>query len=291
MRGFIAYSLRIRSDIGVPGGLDAPRAAEAADIAIELAPPRAGPADPALRREGDEICFDAPGVAAYRCLAERIRVAPCPGADAADVEAVLVATALPVSLWMRGGFVLHAAAARLAGHESAIAIAGASGSGKSTILAQLIDAGGSVLADDTVLLAAGDEAVQGSGLAGGYFRARDERAVRHFHPVPRERALERAPVAAILVLSRGDPGTLTRLAPVEAVAHLLANRHRPYAPALLGRHAATLADSTLIAGSTPIYAWRRPAGALELAAWEWDALARCAAGKGTGYDGQALAAQ
>lgn len=288
MRGFVVYGLRAHSQIDIPGGIPA-EASGTPDVTITLAAARAAQSDRIYRFEGADLCFTAPGIAEYRCRADGIRVTPHPAAGEADVAELLIATALPALLWIRGGFVLHAAAARLAGHDAAIAIAGASGSGKSTVLAQLIDAGGSLLADDTILLAARDSGAEAAGLPGGYFMREGEG--RRFHPVPGERALVRTPLAAVLILSHGDTGALTRVAPVAAVAQLHANRHRPRVPALLGREGAALADSALLAGAIPIYAWRRPAGALDLAAWEWTALARCAAGNEVGHDGQALAAQ
>lgn len=284
MRGLIAYGLRVRSQIDIPGALPADEHG-AFDLSVELAAPSAAQSDSIYRFEGADLCFTAPGIAEYRCHADGIRVSPHPHASATDVVEMLIATALPALLWMRGGFVLHAAAAQLPGSAAAIAIAGASGSGKSTVLAQLTDAGAPMLADDTILL--DSRTGEGAGLAGGYYLAEGE-GPRVFHPVPPARALVRAPVAAILILSRGDPETaasLTRTTQVEAVAQLLANRHRPRVPALLGRQAATLADSALLAGMIPIYAWRRPAGASALAAEEWMALARCAGDKGVEYDG------
>lgn len=283
MRGFVAYGLRVRSDIDIPGALVEPQAANAADVTVALAPPRLTQHAEIYRFEGEDLCFAAPGIAEYRCRADRIDVMPHPDAGETDVTEMLIATALPALLWRRGGFVLHAAAARLPGHAGALAIAGPSGIGKSTVLAGLADAGASVLADDTLLL--DPRCGEGAGLPGGYFVTREGK-VRRFQPA--RQPLVRARIAAILILSRGDPGvaaTLTRVAPVEAVARLLANRHRPRVPDLLGRNAATLADSALLAGSIPIYAWRRPAGVHALAAAEWAALARCAGDKGAGYKG------
>lgn len=287
MRGFVVHGLRAYSQIDIPGGMAAEMSG-VPDITIALAPSCAAQSDRIYRFEGADLCFTAPGIAEYRCRADGIRVTPHPDAGEADVAELLIATALPALLWMRGGFVLHAAAARLPGQDAAIAIAGPSGSGKSTILARLVEAGGALLADDTVLLDARGNA---AGLAGGYFVREGDGTRRRFQPVAREAALAGAPLAAILMLSRGADATLKRVAPVAAVAQLLANRHRPRVPALLGRHAATLADSALLAGAIPIYAWQRPAGAFDLAAWEWTALARCAAGKRVGHDGQDLAAQ
>lgn len=283
MHGFIAYGLRVRSDLRIPGGLPDTGAADEADIEIVLAPPCAAQSDLIYRFEGAALCFTAPGVAEYRCDAANIRVTPHPDASEAAVAELLIATAFPALLWMRGGFVLHAAAAQLAGSDAAIAVAGGSCSGKSTVLAQLVEAGAAVVGDDTIRLDTAGHAGEAAGLAGGYFLRGADGAARSYHSVPPDRARRAAPLAAILVLSRSDadaPGALRRLAPVEAVAQLLAHRHRPRVPALLGRHAATLADSALLAGTIPIYSWQRLAGSPELAAWEWVALARCARGQG-----------
>lgn len=282
MRGFLAYGLRIRSQIAIPGAL-ADEAADA-DIEIARAPPNATQSDRIYRFEGDALCFTAPGVAEYRCRPDRIQVTPHPAASETEIAALLIATALPASLWMRGRFVLHAAAARLPGRDRAIAVAGASGSGKSTILARIVAAGGSIVGDDTIVIDAVDRPGEASGLAGGYFLGGGQGAARTFHPVPRERSLASAQLGAILVLSHGDAQAFGRLTPVEAVAQLLAHRHRPRIPALLGRHAAILADSTLLARTIPLYSWPYSAGTGELAAWEWTGLARCA-GQGVGDDG------
>jgi len=284
VRGWIAYGLRVRSEIEIPGAVPAD-VQGGADLSIELASPSAAQSDSIYRLEGTDLVFTAPGVAEYRCRIDAIRITPHPEARAVDVAEMLIATALPALLWARGGFVLHAAAARLPGHAAALAIAGGSGIGKSTVLAQLADAGASVLADDTILF--DRRSRWGAGLAGGYYLAQGN-GERRFQPVASAQAIVRAPVAAILVLSRGDPETpasVTRVTQVEAVAQLLANRHRPRVPALLGRQAETLADSALLAGMIPIYAWKRPAGAPALAAAEWMVLARCAGGKGDEHDG------
>ncbi|WP_343519273.1 ATP-binding protein [Sphingomonas sp.] len=288
MRGFLAYGLRIRSQLDIPGAL-ADGAADA-EVEITRASPSAAQSDRLYRFEGDELCFTAPGVAEYRCRPDQLRVTPHPAASEAEVTALLIATALPALLWMRSGFVLHAAAAHLPGWERAIAIAGPSGSGKSTILAQLVAAGASILGDDTIAIDAAARPGEACGLPGGYFLGGGERP-RDFHAVPSDRGLVRDRLGAILILSRGgDPApSFGRFTPVEAVAQLLAHRHRPRVPALLGRHGATLADSALLAATIPLYSWPRSAGP-ELAAWEWAGLARCA-GQGVRDDGYGVAAQ
>lgn len=283
MPGFIAYGLRVRSDIRIPGALPHADAAGEADIAIASNPPSAAQSELIYRFEGADLCFTAPRVAEYRCATNTIRVTPHPGAREAAVAEMLIATALPALLWMRGKFVLHAAAAQLPGAHGAVAIAGVSGSGKSTVLAQLVEAGAAVVGDDTLALDPHGGAAEAAGLPGGYFVRGMEGAARTYHAVAPDRSRRRAQLAAILMLSRADaeaPGSLRRLGPVERVAQLLAHRHRPRVPALLGRDAATLADSTLLAAAVPIYSWQRPAGVRELAAWEWTALARCAEGRG-----------
>jgi hypothetical protein len=97
-----------------------------------------------------------------------------PNADVSEIEALLVATALPAILWMRGRFVLHAAAVLMPGRDAAIAIAGPSGVGKSAALAQLIVRGAAVLADDSVSVAVGASGLIASGLPSVYFVRSDD---------------------------------------------------------------------------------------------------------------------
>lgn len=148
MQRLTGYGLRLASQLAVPGAM--PEAGDAApDVMIVREPPTSTQAGPVYALMPDGLQFMCAGVATYRIGTDTIAVAPDPDAAPGAVSGMLVATALPALLWLRGRFVLHAAAAQLAGGD-AVAIAGGTGSGKSTVLAQLVDAGAALLGDDTI---------------------------------------------------------------------------------------------------------------------------------------------
>jgi hypothetical protein len=245
---------------------------------LALDPPRPTADAPVYARTHDGLCFVCPGVASYRISAHAITVAPDPDAPPEMVTGMLVATALPALLWLRDRFVLHAGAVRLPG-GGALAIAGASGSGKSTILAQLVDAGAALIGDDTIAFSR-ETGIEASGLGGGWFAARDD-AGRRFVSVDAGQSLASAPISAILTLDAPTEGetSFARLDPVAAVTSLLTHRHRPRVPALLGRTAEVLRDATLLAGAIPLYSWRRRTGAVMLTPAEWTRLDRIGMGE------------
>ncbi len=275
MQRLTGYGLRLASQLPVPGAVarddDAPP-----DVTITRDPAEAITDAQLYARTHDGLCFVCPGVARYRIGPGSIAVASDPQAASDKVSGMLIATALPALLWLRGQFVLHAAAAQLPG-GGALAIVGATGSGKSTILAQLAAAGAALIGDDTIAFDAstGREA---SGLAGGWFVERVD--ARRFVAAPPGRSLESAPIAAILVLEApGDDAGVKRLDPVAAVTHLLASRHRPRVPALLGRTGETLRHATLLAAQIPLYSWRRRRGVATLTPTEWTMLKQLGTGR------------
>lgn len=278
MQRLIGYGLRLESQLAVPGAVVADRAGPP-DLSILLDPPRSTAGAPVYTRTQAGLCFVCPGVASYRIAAQAIRIAPDPDAQPDMVSGMLVATALPAWLWSRGRFALHAGAVQLPG-GGAIAIAGASGSGKSTILAQLVAAGAALIGDDTIAFSR-DTGTQASGLAGGWFAANHDASGRQFVPVVAGQSCAAAPIGAILLLGpyRAVDGGLTRLDPVAAVTGLLTHRHRPRIPALLGRTADTLRDATLLARAIPLYSWTRRAGGVMLTPAERAMLERIGMGK------------
>lgn len=255
----LGWSLRIRSELAIAGAVPAEGAA-APDVMVSL-----GAAEtltgstrfPYIFGDGT-ILFEPPGVGRYRIEPDRIIVEPAPGAAEDDVAALLVATALPALLWMRGCFVLHAACV-VGAREGAFAFAGASGTGKSLLSASLVREGRSLVGDDTVILTTEGAQVIAAGLPGGQFVADVETlslAERAYAEVPPEQRRGEAPLKAICLLRPADgtePG-LTRLESVQSVAALLANRHRPAVPRGLRLEARSLEQAGNIAGLVPIYA-------------------------------------
>jgi hypothetical protein len=218
---------------------------------------------------GDALRFAAPGVADYRCTPTMIDVTPTVGARDAMIEALLIATALPAVLWLQGDFMLHASA--IVPHDrldnAALAIAGASGCGKSRLAAAFLAKGADLVADDSIAVRMVDQD-QGSprcaGLAGGYHLAgQGERTgqggqgERAFHPVADGHTRRVARLAAVVVLQDGPRACRTRLGVIDAIEALLANRHRPSVPRRCGLEPRALDDAALLARTVPVYRWPR----------------------------------
>ena len=81
------------------------------------------------------------------------------GADPLEVEQFLSGSARAALVHQRGGLPLHAACLVPPGQEFAVAIAGHSGVGKSTLAAELVRQGWSLLGDDVTPLYGGSEPV------------------------------------------------------------------------------------------------------------------------------------
>lgn len=267
------FGLSIESACAVPGLVPA-AAPENPDLRIEMLPglPQGEGDQPLYQREGDTLIFSAAGVAQYRIRRDWIGIAPSPDADPERVTGLLVATALPALVWMRGDAVLHAAGLRTPSGQGVL-LAGPSGIGKSTVAVQFLERGAALAADDSVRLEQQDHRLIVNGLAGGFHRVTDEGDRRDFCAVPREKTVRDLPIGAILVLAQGEgDAALVRLSSLEALTALLANQHRPNVPAILERREQMLAVLGFVAQRCPVYAWRRSSPML--AATEWEILGR-----------------
>lgn len=200
-------------------------------------------------------------------------------AEQRSVSENAIANGLPALAWMAGDVVLHAAAVVMPGCRAAIAIMARSGGGKSTLLNEMMKAGGSLLADDTMVLRWQDGGWIGSGLPGGWFMRMEGQADRDFVMVPAGRSLRTAPVAAILALGLSDDAPETVLAgqpPIAALNLLLEHRHRPQVPRAIGREASYLNTLAAIATRVPIYTVTRQRGRICLTDAELAAMANLA---------------
>jgi hypothetical protein len=242
------FGLTIRSAIPVLGGaekVDGP-----ATITVERGTVQAWTAAivdaPYRVASVDRFAFEMPDLAVFTCIdRNRIIVDAAPGADAQHLAEMLIATALPALLWARGGILLHAAAAIFPGSQSAVAVAGASGAGKSTWLAQAVAAGARIVADDTLHLKVADDIVTASGLPGGWLqRYGHEEHERRFHAVSGAQQCLQAPLGTLTIL---DQGKTERMSGPDAVVALLRHRHRPRVPGLLGLDLKVLSDIGRIA--------------------------------------------
>ncbi|MES2441767.1 MAG: hypothetical protein V4574_02985 [Pseudomonadota bacterium] len=263
---YFGYGLAIRSAVDIPGAIalgdDDPSPVDIdiveGEAAIDAPERSLGP----YKMAGGRLLFEMPGVARYLCdRGGTLTIERMPGAADSDVSGYLIATALPAMLWLRGETVLHAAAAMLPGADAAFAIAGPSGSGKSTILHQLVRAGALIVADDTLCLRMTDDGIEGSGLPAGYFLGRAPRA---FLDLEGGSGLFSAPLAglAVLDLPRTDSAPeIERLRGLPALEALIANRHRPRVPKLLGVAPQQLAHIARLATQLAVHRWRRREGA------------------------------
>lgn len=261
------YGLSLSSPFALPGA--GTTSSTRVDLTIvegpATLPDAAQPRGP-YRQLGAQIELTIPAAGRFLLTGPaRLEVAPKPGVDPEVLAAYLVASGLPMLLWQRGGLLLHASGIELGG--KAIAIAGPSGVGKSTLARALLELGGRLIGDDTMWLADPDIPARAAGLNGGQF-LRSGSALR-FDALPPQRRAEAKELDAVAILSRGAPGR-SRLRPIEAVQALLKLRHRPAVPTMLGRDGAVLAHCTRLAAGVPVIALGLEEGAIERAA---DALA------------------
>ena len=258
--GYRAFGLNIASELEIPGGIRVDQPVSDADIVIAAGDTSIGAVEAVngpYSRNGDALLFDAAGVARYYAPSpDKLFVEPYYGANPRHVGELLIATALPMLMWMRGGIVLHAAGIVPAGMEQAIAIAGRSGIGKSTLAAGVIDAGGRLVGDDSLWLTVQDDTPIVSGLSATLFRSDDSAEHRTEIVIPSQSRAEHARLAAIIVIGKTDENatlSVNRLHGANAIEALLKNRHRPIIPAILGLEAALLPQTMLHCRTLPIY--------------------------------------
>jgi hypothetical protein len=263
------YGLTISSMFAIPGAVPLGRGMGQPDIVISAGDTAIGPVDVALgpyQRSGDALLLDVPGVARYLARSEgQMVVEPYPSARADDVSALLVATGLPMLLWMRGGIVLHAAGLIMPGATRAIALAGPSGIGKSSLAQRLLAGGARLLGDDSLLLSDADGETMASGLPASYFLPGDLAEQRDLFAVPAKAQVEYAPLGAVIILSAAEPETVSlpsQLGGAAALEAVLQNRHRPRVPDILGRSSALLPVAALHCRNLAVYRLGCPQGDL-----------------------------
>jgi len=158
----LLHGLRLRGDVAVPGAasvangavdfevrLDAPARPEQSAPAGELVAALDGPGAryaAALRGEALTVRFFATGEFEVDLARGAIVARPAPGRGEAMVPVLLAGNVLAIVLGLRGAAVLHASAVELNG--AAIAFAGPTGAGKSTVAALMCAAGGAIIGDD-----------------------------------------------------------------------------------------------------------------------------------------------
>lgn len=260
LSGFRAYGLNIASEFDIPGGIRAEVSSFNADIVIRKGAASIGEVQATsgpYSRNGKALLFDAAGVARYFAPSSRkLFIEPNRDADPRHVCELLIATALPMLLWMRGGIVLHAAGIVPAGMDGAIAIAGPSGIGKSTLAVGLMQAGGRLVGDDSLWVTLRNGNANVSGLSEALFQSNEPNYPRARISIPLESQVEEVSLCAIITLRINDsepPAAPRMLQGPDAIEALLRVRHRPKIPAILGLEAALLPQCILHCRTLPIY--------------------------------------
>ena len=259
-----AFGLLLHSELPVPGAQPAEpgkpdltitqsaQAKGAPGLDSETWVPAPGADSTPYRYDGSSLLFTMPNVARYRCQAGRpLTVEPFPGADPEEVSALLIATAIPAALWMRGDLVLHAAGFILPGHTRAVAFAGPSGSGKSTLLRHLVAQGATAVGDDTLCLREQDSKLIVSGLPACTQHRVHGSPSRTLRPIPPAQQSGAAELSALIVA--GPEQTRTRLRGPDALAAVLRNLHRPLVPEILAIQPALFGRLVALVQRLPVY--------------------------------------
>ena len=258
-----AFGLSVKSFLPIPGAQE--WLGPDGDLGLEILPGQIAfegaciTAEP-YRLSGDKLLFAMPGVARYCCEAgKRMVVEQDSAVKAGDVGDMLIATALPMAMWMRGRLMLHAAGVIAPSHEGAVALTGPAGSGKSTLANELIRRGAALVGEDSLALEWKEGRVECSGLpAVCLLRAAEDTHSKRAVGVPAAQQAASAALRGVVVLSSadGEAGrTPRRLDAMAALQALLEARHRPAVPRLLGREPAQLAEWATIAEGVPVYRW------------------------------------
>lgn len=272
--------MRIESPIPLIGALQAEKLADVApDLVIEyddcLPDIASERNDGPYQWYGHTLCFTHTTCARYLISANRIGVCPFAGADELEVAQMLVATAIPAALWCRGQVVFHAACAALPGRQGAVALAGPSGVGKSTLLHQLFERGARIVGDDTCTLSFESDTIHSKGLPTCLALRSNLSEARSYLTVPWEQALSFAPLAALYLIDIVPEPVTESFQPLtsrEKLEVLLQNRHRPRVPRILQCEGRSLPDIVYLSGRLPIYRWRRQRGNIPIRDDELDFL-------------------
>ena len=258
MQRYRAFDLVVDSAFDLPGAVEMDESAGSPDILIvpgNATLPNATASLAPYRLSGNAVEFTAAGVGRYLIeTGARITVEAEPGGDHDMLIALLIATALPAALWMRGDMAIHACAAVPVGEAGAIAVTAPSGGGKSTLLECWAEAGAAVVADDVVRLSGLDGILTASGLPGGCFLPLPDSDDRRFLAFPPGQIMASAPLKTLIQLDFAPgPPRLERLDALAALQLLIAARHRPKVPTLLGKNGTLLATCGLLARKVAMY--------------------------------------
>lgn len=267
--------LRIRSHIALPELLRVDRSGQP-DVIVRGGRFDATAAEPGLSVVDGGLLLTVPDVATYFISRGReIVIDPRAGVPEQNVRLYLLGSAMGALLHQRGLLPLHANAVEIHGH--AIAFAGESGMGKSTLAAWFHDQGYRVLSDDVTVIhgiEAGHPAVYPSVRRLRLWRdalIASDRSPADYEPsfsgdplfdkfdVPLMTDDERSacPLAIVIVLDYGDP-TLEALEGVAAAEALFAHTYRGSIVGQLGTAELHWQAVTRLLPQIRTYRWSRP---------------------------------
>lgn len=271
------FGLTLRSQIALP---ELPSASPdtVADVTIRWGPV---PAVDATNHPDGLSVSDAgttvsiPSVARFQVSeGARIRIDPDPAADEATIRLFLMGTAMGVVFCQRKMFPLHANA--IVFDDRAVAFAGPSQSGKSTLAAAFLDRGHAILSDDICVIDQGGDgnllaqpgiprvrlwadAVKRSGRDASLLTRVRNGMDKFVLPTRAAQPDCALPLSAIFVL--GPDGQDVRAKPLEgfsAIEALAANTYRAGFLPLVGDTSAHFATCLTIAQHVPLFELQRP---------------------------------
>lgn len=213
---------------------------------------------PLLQVAGDGTCrFAMPGVAVYLIdpAGTRVTIDPALPLDASDIRVFLLGTVFAVLCYRRGLLPLHASCVRIG--NAAVALAGQSGVGKSTLAALFIRRGHQVLADDVTVVDAAapggprvlpafprlklwDDAIKKIDIPTDRLERTRPGLEKFSVPITESYCLEPLPLAAVMHLDDREPGAPRRLRGAAAVERLRLDTYRRGLATRLGAPASIL---------------------------------------------------
>ena len=231
---------------------------------------------PHVQITADGFCrFAVPDMATYLIDPDgrRVVIDPAGGAAAQDIQLYLFGTVLGIVCSRRGLLPLHAGCVRIG--DGAVAFAGASGMGKSTLAAALIRRGYPMLSDDVTAVEADadcglrvrpslprltlcPDAMARFGVPTGNAIRVQRDAAKFLLPVNDSFHPSTLPLTAIVHLrpaTDGQPTSLHRLSGAGALAAILGDVYRPVLMRWLDRNN-RLAHAALAVAAAPGGVWR-----------------------------------
>ena len=241
MRNYVAYGLRIRSDLPLPELSDAEAGSEA-DVSVRLGQVELGPCEQAADRSELRVSIDGTrfwldGVGTYAvCDGREIIIHRDADADDRLLRFNLLGLAMALLLHQRNMVVLHASVVSI--DDGAAAFLGHSHSGKSTTAAALHRRGHPMITDDIAaidvdttgqsivhpafpLMRLWPEAVVSVGLYPDTLETVYDGSPKRSSPASAGFATEPVPLRTIYLMEYGRQFQIEPIAPAAAVAELL----------------------------------------------------------------------